>query len=294
MASATVRAALAAVIQKTPAKTSRSCKLREWAQELIDKSSQGDIHLEAFDKFSLEIIKCFKDMILSVADKYKLHTSKREFLWKEFHLATITGKPLELWKQLISKLEMSIDDCLLEQSLYQEVFEMSLKEHFVAVCQKTVASVGEVRLSADELNVLRYVSGYVAHQLLKRYERKSTDVYEQYVTCLGEMAVAGEGGDLLSYTTIWMEKVNRGGLFPVNDNTFHLFIEIEKCVRQYLLQHLAKPSSDRDSYLRNVHQKIVDNEDVQFHWTLLSQDVDNPNHSISLLEEIIKLAICKC
>ena len=47
---------------------------------------------------------------------------------------------------------------------------------------------------------------------------------------LGEMAVAEKGGDLLTYTTKWMERVNRGGLFSVNDNSFHLFIELERCV----------------------------------------------------------------
>ena len=43
-------------------------------------------------------------------------------------------------------------------------------------------------------------------------------MYRQYCDCLGEMAVEGEGDDVLTYTRNWIDKVNRGGLYPINDN----------------------------------------------------------------------------
>lgn len=104
------------------------------------------------------------------------------------------------------------------------------------------------------------------------------EVYSQYVTCLSEMSVAGEGDDILSYTREWMEKVNRGGLFPVNDNTVHLFIQIEKCVRIHLPKYLR--SKPKVSFQQRVYDKIIDNEDVQFYWVLLSQDIDNSDDSL--------------
>ena len=141
---------------------------------------------------------------------------------------------------------------------------------------------------------MRYVGGYVARKLLLRYEKMFGDVYNQYITCLGEMAVAGEGeGDsLLSYTTKWMDTVNRGGLYPLNDETFHLFIEIEKCVQTYLPKYLAQSkTSDKELYIRNIHDKILENEDVQFHWTLLSQDIESAEDSHCLLSEVVKLFV---
>ena len=74
-------------------------------------------------------------------------------------------------------------------------------------------------MSSDELNVLRYACGYVAHNLLKRYEKKTGDIAQQYVTCLGEMAVEGEGDDLLAYKRQWMEQVNVRR-YPLNDETY--------------------------------------------------------------------------
>jgi hypothetical protein len=132
------------------------------------------------------------------------------------------------------------------------------------------------------------LDNYVARTLLKRYEVKKGDVYSQYVICLGEMAVLGEGDDLLAYTKKWIDQINRGGLFPLNDETFHLFIVIEKYVRQYLPKYCT---NDPAQFTKNVHEKVFEQDDVQFYWTLLSQDIDCPESSQILLGEIIKLWI---
>lgn len=290
MATGIVRSALSTVIEKTPSQSSRSCKVRHWAQEILDKACQGESEIEQFDSFCAELVKHLQAMISSITSKYRLKTSKMEHLWREFQAERVKDTLPRLWKQMITKLGVNIDDALLEQSLYQEIFEMCLKEYFTIASQSSsVGSAHDVILTADELNILRYVSGYVARQLLRRYEKKSGEVYRQYVTCLGEMAVAGEGDDILSYTRKWMEKVNRGGLFPINDDTFHLFIEIEKCVRIHLPNYLhTKP---KGSFQQSVHDKIVDNEDVQFHWVLLSQDIEDSDDSVTLLTEIVKLCV---
>ena len=47
--------------------------------------------------------------------------------------------------------------------------------------------------------------------------------------------------------------------------------------------------TDKDSFKRNAHDVIVANDRVQFHLSILSQDVDDPEHSQELLLEIIKL-----
>ena len=34
--------------------------------------------------------------------------------------------------------------------------------------------------------------------------------------------------DYLAYTKVWFDKVNRGGLFPLNNETFHQFISVNE------------------------------------------------------------------
>ena len=70
------------------------------------------------------------------------------------------------------------------------------------------------------------------------------------------MAVAGNGENVLAYTEYWFDIVNRGGLFPLNRNSFSMFIEIEKCVRHYLPKHALSSSTDRDNFHENVHSTM--------------------------------------
>ena len=71
------------------------------------------------------------------------------------------------------------------------------------------------------------------------FEKRSGDISVQ---CLGDMSVEGEGSDVLSYTRRWLDQVNRGGLFPLNDLTFTFFAAVEKQVRSRLPKHAIKPS----------------------------------------------------
>jgi len=115
------------------------------------------------------------------------------------------------------------------------------------------------------------------------------NIFSQYVQCLGNMAVEGEGDDLLEYTRKWLVQVNRGGLFPLNDNSFSLFVEIEKCVRTLLPQYMIHNNNDKANFKKSVFNRICTEENIQFYWTLISQDIEKEENSEALLEEIISL-----
>ena len=102
------------------------------------------------------------------------------------------------------------------------------------------------------------------------------------------MAVEGED-DFDLYTKKWFDLVNRGGLFPLNEKTLMFFAEVEKCVRALLPKHVIHEESDKATFKDVLLKNIVQNEDVQFHWVLLSQDIDDPQNGEALLVEIVKL-----
>ncbi len=287
MASAIVRTSIHSAIQNTPSQSPRSLNLRDKAQEIITKGSVEEV---AMEKFSEEILTYLRDQVRSVAEKYKGMNKKREKLWSMFHKIRMGSKLSSLWINLMGKLGIVIEDPLLEQSFYQNIFEVVIKEYFECSRSESTARSKADSISPEELNVLRYACGYVALKLQKCYEKMHGDIAQQYVTCLSEMAVDGEGNDLLDYTKRWLELVNRGGLFPLSDEAFRFFVEIEICVRTYLPQQLLKPSSEVD-FTENVHDKVFCDEDVQFHWTLLSQHIQDSESSDELLKEIIKLWI---
>lgn len=136
---------------------------------------------------------------------------------------------------------------------------------------------------------MQYACGYVPHKLLRRYEARKGEKARRFVECLGNMAVVAEDNDpdLLAYNRLWIERVNRGGLFPLNDQTFHLFIEIEKIVRVLLPKHIIKADSAKG--VQDIIKEILDDEDVQFKWTLVSQDLDTYEEGQELLQEVVHL-----
>ncbi len=118
----------------------------------------------------------------------------------------------------------------------------------------------------------------MARSLLKKYEKKKrSEKYSQFIDCLGELAVEGEGDDVLTYTRKWFDLVNRGGLYPINDVAFTLFAKIEITVRDLLPKHILRSTSEQDSFKINVDDKVLKKEEIVFYWTLLSQDIDAPD-----------------
>ena len=69
MATGVVKSAISSVVEKTPFSYSRSCKLRKWAQEIMDKSSQGESEMNCFDKYCSEVIKHLQTVATSATSK---------------------------------------------------------------------------------------------------------------------------------------------------------------------------------------------------------------------------------
>ena len=156
-----------------------------------------------------------------------------------------SGLLYSAWKNLLNSLCLANDSPLLMQSVYEEIYSLLVKEYFSGLPSKSQPSASAaVSFTDDELNAMRYACGYVPHVLLKKYEIRDGSIFSQYVQCLGNMAVEGEGDDLLTYTRKWFIQVNRGGLFPLNDTSFSMFAEIEKCVRHLLPQCMIRNNND--------------------------------------------------
>ena len=91
------------------------------------------------------------------------------------------------------------------------VYGQLLEEHFVASrpSRSSKSVVQELQLTKDEMNALRYASGYVARKLLKKYEnehsRKKLGIKaEHFEECLGNMAVAYDETDFTKCTSEWI------------------------------------------------------------------------------------------
>ena len=75
-------------------------------------------------------------------------------------------------------------------------------------------------LSSEEHNALRYVAGYIPHNLRKKISNGTHIFKESFLECLSQMGVKGgeenldtDGSSFQDFTKKWIQKINRGGLF---------------------------------------------------------------------------------
>ena len=291
MASGLVRCALSEVVhdEKFQLNTPRITLLQCVGRDILDKITHED-NVARFDSFSTNLTAALRSNF-DCAKRCRSFSTKKTKIWSAFHQVRQVKLP-SIWKEFLESIHVDVEreDPLLQQSVNQKLFDMLLSEHLEPPSSSQSRPVSEDEpMSKDELNALQYAGGYVPHSLLKKYEKQAGLKYDQFVTCLGNMAVHSSHDELLEYTKEWIGRVNRGGLFPLNNTTFLLFVGIEKQVKRLLSAHVVKGPSSKEQFKVEIIDKIVNDDDVQWQWTLLSQDIDSEDDSNELLKAVITL-----
>ena len=163
----------------------------------------------------------------------------------------------------------------------------SMEQQSVQQCgQSTRSESNTITLTAEEDNAIRYVCGYVASTLIKKFKKIKEEPSVQFVECLGSMGSIGDDSSYLKYTSEWLESIDRGGLFHTNDNTFQLFRAIEIKSQDCLQKHLLKPH--HQSTKEHLLQTIMRDESIQFFWCMIDVNISDHKNSVQLLREIVE------
>lgn len=188
------------------------------------------------------------------------------------------------------QLKFSSSDPLLPQLVCQSLFEDMIKSKFSSQKEQGLRKTSQTRvLSKDEQNVLRYASGYVAMSLLRHYKEQHGSKAASFVECLSHMAIDGPEDSFLDYTKEWIHKVNRGGLFEVNNGAYMLFESIELASCEKLKEHLEGQQTALNlscTDKRSIIDFVVSDTDVKFNWSMVSVDIEDENDCEELLHKI--------
>ena len=284
MASGLVRGCLSSILTDS---TFSGCSQRgkdalEQVKCLLSKISEEN-SIDCYDEFSQKLMDALERIYAGASRTCTGKITLREQLWRQFHAIRLS-ELCEIWTTFLTTLKSNLDP-LVQQYINQELFSDIIKSRCGSY---PTVSTKATSMTREEENIVRYASGYVPYSLMKKYEKNVTEKSASFVECLSSMAITGEEGSFLEYTTEWVSKVNRGGLFEVNDTTFALFREIELCIRDKLTSILATSSmqpDQKDKLIKTVHEDI----DVQFYWSLLSTDLETSNLAEELLRDIIEL-----
>ena len=290
MASGIVRSFLSSFFDE-PDLSSRIQTSKQFITSVLQRIIDSDASMDSFDNFSYKLVSTLRSLFDTV-EGYKSLSSKQERLWREFHTARSHSLPIT-WKELCKSIGIQYDQ-LAAQTVNMKIFKSFMKTYFASIPISEELPKVTSTFSDDELNALRYVSGYVPYKLLRKYEqcRPPCNKAPLYLECLGNMAVAGDDSDVHNYTTKWLDTVNRGGLFPINDKSFVFFLAIESSTVKLLTSTYKKLSSKELNIKAFMLEKLMQNEQIKLRWNALTEDIDFTEEDADhLLKEIISLWI---
>ena len=200
-----------------------------------------------------------------------------------FHQLSVTVLE-DVWKKLFTDLRVAPVAALTRQSVNRHLFNI-LQVEATSTTSSGQCDSTPVVMGSEEENAVRYASGYVAMKLMKEFTKKDTERAAQFVECLSHMAVEGEESSFYAYTAEWVKSVDRGGLFQINTSSFLFFRAVEVATQAILPSHLCNRHSSTDSLL----EKIIENEDVRFYWSMVSVDILDEAAVTELLQSIVTL-----
>lgn len=226
MASGFVRAGICHVLERPEYEicSTRSEALLRVSRRLLEVIVFPE-NLDKFDSFAYKHYATIDNLFpKTVGNTIK----QRESLARKFHIARI-GKLADLWNELLSDISVE-QNSLLEQHVNQYLFDnMQLVFFNPEGHGKASTTCRKSPLTRDEENMMRYVAGYIPFKLIKVYECQRVEYAADFVECLSHMSVPGDGTTFSAYSTKWIEKINRGGLFEISEevHTFFCFLETE-------------------------------------------------------------------
>ena len=203
-------------------------------------------------------------------------STKFERMWAGYQQLVTSERYMTLWCTALSSIR---EEMFLP--LFIQVITRKLMDEVVQVAfplrEAASEELQQETLKADEEQALRYAAGYVPMKLKKKYMKQTENLtaikYVNFLIDMHEEDAEVTDLDFLSYTKLWTEKVNRGGLFIINNDTYLLFRAMELSVRQVL--NVKKICHQPTVQLAmEMKERIMNDAGVMVHWScILSKSV---------------------
>lgn len=247
--------------------------------EMLLQEASKDSGKGVFEKFCSELMAVIRHCFANF-ERVRPHLAKVR-AHRDFHSSRLHAIP-GIWRCVAAGLRMQEVEPLHLQAVSQQLFGKYMK----GVLKKFDPVQPPICLHADEENAVRYASGYVAMKLLKKIEKMAGRRAREYRECLSHMANTGDDTSFYGYTLQWITSVNRGGLFVVNETSYHFFKSLEVKTQELLPQHLTgTASTSKDDLIK----RIVDDDSVQSQWSGVAVDIREEEAANDLLQMVVDM-----
>ena len=210
-------------------------KVKEIAHQIIVRTSENEF--ENFENFAKELVGKVAESV--TAGEGLISSKAQDLIWMEFHRIRTDVGNKEKWTLFLTSLNIITQD-IVSSLLFQYVLRAILCELIMHQSTKFEEEKNVPNNHSDhDMQVLRYIAGFIPFSLLKRFNRSKSEQARHYTEILKEWQLNGENNivapSFLTYTVTWINLQNRGGLFKVHDDAFRFFLTLER-VSKSLLQ----------------------------------------------------------
>lgn len=172
--------------------------------------------------------------------KYRLPSSAQAAIWSAFHQLRQDVQIVKFWKEFIAKKvtqPYQQEPLLALQLLLDRMLKMLIQNKAKGHCHSSSSSGSDRPLTAIESNAVRYMAGYVAVSLLKKYNKPTRHAQlkmkrNYFVRVLKGMKATGQPevivDSVLDYTHVWSDLIDRGGLYHISD-------DVGTCTQSYII-----------------------------------------------------------
>jgi len=265
-------------------KTPSTIEARKSTDELMKWCLNGG-NYAAVKKFTNILTDSLNKVIKAAFNKSFAYSNDK--LWRQFFLLRSKADFVSRWTTFIKATGTTVKPVVfqhLTDVIFRKLLDDRLKIQYV---NGTDDEDTEMRKS--ERGVLRYISGYICRHLRKKIERESHPFREEMVVCLMELVKSQDFEELYGTDEEWTDSIDRGGLWHVKEFTYQFFLAVEEAVRSALqkLAHPVPPSK------LDMIQKITDDEDVEYYWSIVAANFEFDDREIHevLLNKIAELYV---
>ena len=244
-----------------PSVLDTASKLYVWASK---ENSQGPLS-DFISEMLRKMRKCFT---------YHKGELKKDAMWGMFHQMRTSYDFINQWRSFVKASSIGVNEPspFVYQYVTEFIFKKVIKNDY-PIPHTSDTSEAQWQLSSltiIEQNALRYVAGYIFRKIRNQVDKEESEDKDDFVHAL--MELAGDELDEDEGTEEWISHTDRGGLWHVNNNLYSLFVSMEHEAKQAFKLTSTIP---KENIKKKLKQKIHENGDVQFKWSLLSSEMES-------------------
>ena len=238
------------------------------AKAVIRWSSQEENKL-LYYSFEKKIIEYLQTCLPNGCQNRRSFQTQKVDLWRAYHQVRTSDTFNALWSDFLQQVTSEPPVPTFYQEVTDLMFECMVQAAFPVERESEASSADPITYS--DANVIRYAAGYVARKVKEKICKSALPNKPALIKCL--MGLLEEEEEEASPSADWLNLVDRGGLWRVREGTYMLFCAMEDELRQHLQKRRVQEMTE--GFKDGVCRAISDNEEVLFHWCMLTCDVDD-------------------